>query len=172
MAQYVTVAGTHLAIPSSSRADLAYTYTNDLGTSVPGSGITYTVPGEFIEVPINIFGKLATDGSTGNRTFLVKYLDENGAVSAQVFATTGQGASTTLSYGASTGTPVAYFIGGLGGVLPLPTAVLSAGFQVEITADNLAAGDTLVDVSLTTLRILTGPGLAPPATVVATPVLA
>lgn len=172
MAVYYQIAGTQLALPDYARVDLAFSFTTDVMEFAPGDFLFYPITGDYIELPVSLFADYITTAALGDRTVFVQTKDENALVNSLSVAPTTQPPSSARDYAFNVGLPFSY--GPVGSIMQvgMPVIALLPGFVFELTTQNGDAGDIFDRVSLTTVRIPTGPQLADSTTPLATPVLA
>ena len=164
------VLGRSVVMPGNARLDLAYTNTAIVQPLPAGLVTKHAVKGGQFEIPQQITLTFKTDATVADRYVGILFFDSNADVIGQVFCNGAQAASTSYRYtfildaGGS-------FVSGIFGMAPLPYLVLPPTSYWEPTASGIQPGDQQDGLTHTELVIPNGPPLAPPATVLATPVL-
>ncbi len=156
MAVFYQLAGTQLALPDYARIDLAYTYTYMISNHV--------VPGAYIEIPTAAVLTLTTGATIANRIVEFSCRNQDGAIIAATEASAVQAANTQISYVINVGLPFAYTTAGSYMVFGIPTLACLPAWTIELGVTAFQTGDAESNVTVSVVRIPTGPALstAPP----------
>lgn len=172
MAVFYQVAGTQVVLPDYARADLAFTWTYYVDAPAQHGDAVVTVTGSYIEVPIAASFRLATGGVAGNRLAYVGITDSNGNTISVISAAATQPASTSQYYAANAGTPYPYAPTTNASVFGVPVIACLPEWQITLSAYGQVGADTLSQITLTVVRVPTGPSLSSTSLPLTVPALA
>lgn len=144
-------------LPSYARPDLAFLEQFSLPTSVGFPGFGLITPGAFFEVVLSLFFHFAADATVVNRLPFFVVAPPNGSSLGHIPVPTAISAGQSLDYTysvASIGT-----VGPLLGqsVISMPTFLLWPGASYGMTCANGQPGDVMSQITLSRVRIPTGP---------------
>lgn len=161
MPEFLSVAGTQLALPDYARTDLAFTSTTFTKTNAAGVNYIYRIAGDYIEVILNLYFVFTSSAVVADRLPYAALSDEGGHLVNLSASDSTQPASLSFDYSLSVGQPFAY--GSLIGahIIGLPPVALLPGYSLTISAYAFSAGDVVRNISLTTIKVPTGPGETP-----------
>lgn len=172
MAVFFQIAGTQLVLPDYARVDLAVTSTTDVGFNGVGFEYFYRTQGDYIELPVSVFGTLVTSAALPVRGVYTLVTDENGGRIALAAAAATEPANATYDYSFNVGSPFAYGPVFNLMVIGLPVTVMLPGYTLRLGCQDLDVQDYFTNVTVTTVKIPTGPALASSTAAIASPVLA
>lgn len=146
-----------LPLPSYARPDLAFTDTFTLPNSSGFPGFNLTVTGQYFEIVQSISFTMATDATVINRGPFLVLSDPNGNVMGRIPFPAIMTASQTVqaTYSTAQVATTAPVVGV--SVIAMPTWLLWPGAVMVQTCGNGQPGDTVTGITITRVRIPTGP---------------
>lgn len=157
-----------IVLPPYAREDLAWGDTL-IGTNAAiHDRANFKVPGEWVLVPTVLTCFLTTDANPAARNLNFVALNGDGGVIFQLTAPNTQPASVLTVYTAVPGGGAVYTVGNAAQVFALPSVALLSTYTLSVQINSVQAGDVL-SVSLTGIKVPTGPPLAGAGTVLPTP---
>lgn len=168
----IQVAGTAIALPSNCRPDIAFTWQYDYGTLPAGTAVSQLVAGQYVEVPFSAFFNLQTSAAVGSRVPTITVRDGNGHSLSSSAPAMAQPASTLTSYTFSVGTGVSFGPVGSLAYQSIPPFAALPRYSILLNVGSMDPADVMSSVSLTVIRVPTGPSLSTQTdTLVATPLV-
>lgn len=169
---FIQVAGTQLALPPNARPDLAFTASTPVAQPAAGADASYTVQGQYLEVPLCVACTFNTSNQVASRGVL---LSVNGAPSTVTLAAwpaaAVQAASLDIDYTFSAGAGSAYGPVAAFSAVSFPAFLLFPTYVLNVSANNIQTNDQFSAIVVTTIKIPTGPALVSAMPPAATPLL-
>jgi hypothetical protein len=171
MAQFYQLAGTQLSLPDYARIDLAFTSSVTAPKPAAGLEYTYAIAGQYIEIPMIVVFSFTTSGTVAARIPYVRVTDGGSGIILLAPPPALQTATTFIDYVYTVGS--AYAFGPVGAIatMGMPAVALLPSCLLQIQIGSLQAGDQLSNITVTTVKIPTGPALVLPSVTAVTPVL-
>lgn len=137
----------------------------------PGAAFTVKVPGNKVWRVNALQATLVTSATVSNRNLRYAVLNPDGVEVFRASANASVAASSTTIVQFAVGLGSAYGASDGSIVVPIPDLFWEAGFQIQVAAANLQAGDQIQGVQLVVEELIIGPDGYPRGKVPASPLL-